>query len=246
MQKNWIGRSEGLLVRFTLDPQTTPDGESELDIFTTRPDTLFGAKFMALSPDHPLAQAAAKKNPALAEFIAECKRHGTAQEIIDKAGEARLRHRHQGGASVRPDRGNCRSMWRTSSDGLWHRRHLRLPGARSARPRFRQQIRPRRHAGRLPPEQDPKSFVITDTAYDGDGRMINSRFLDGMTTAQAEGGCRAAAGKREARRSPGGAASGELSPARLGYFAAALLGLSDSGHSLRRLRRRSGAGKICR
>ena len=55
MQKNWIGRSEGLLVRFALDPKTTPNGESELEIFTTRPDTLFGAKFMAIAPDHPLA-----------------------------------------------------------------------------------------------------------------------------------------------------------------------------------------------
>src|SRR5690348_14805292 len=85
MQRNWIGRSEGLLIRFPLDPGTTPNGQSELDIFTTRPDTLFGAKFMALSPDHPLAAAAAKTNPALADFIAECKRTGTAQELIDKA-----------------------------------------------------------------------------------------------------------------------------------------------------------------
>src|SRR5580693_2024307 len=85
MQKNWIGRSEGLLVRFALDPKTTPNGEDELEIYTTRPDTLFGAKFMALSPDHPLAAAAAKRNPALAAFIAECKRTGTAQELIDKA-----------------------------------------------------------------------------------------------------------------------------------------------------------------
>ena len=69
MQRNWIGRSEGLLVRFALDSKTTPNRESELEIFTTRPDTLFGAKFMALSPDHPLAAAAAAKNPALAEFI---------------------------------------------------------------------------------------------------------------------------------------------------------------------------------
>ena len=59
--------------------------ESELEIFTTRHDTLFGAKFMAIAPDHPLATAAAAKNPALADFIAECKRHGTAQEIIDTA-----------------------------------------------------------------------------------------------------------------------------------------------------------------
>src|SRR5476651_2345560 len=81
MQKNWIGKSEGLAIRFALDAATTPDGETELEVFTTRPDTLFGAKFMALAPDHPLAGAAAKKNPQLAEFIAECKHRGTAQEI---------------------------------------------------------------------------------------------------------------------------------------------------------------------
>src|SRR5262249_15772186 len=89
MQKNWIGPSEGLLVRFALDPKTIPHAmpveTRELEIFTTRPDTLFGAKFMALSPDHPLATAAAKTNLALAAFIDECKRTGTAQEIIDKA-----------------------------------------------------------------------------------------------------------------------------------------------------------------
>src|SRR6186997_781497 len=85
MQRNWIGRSEGLLLRFALDPATTTAGETELKIFTTRPDTLFGAKFMAISADHPLAQAAAAKNPKLAEFIADIKRMGTAQEIIDTA-----------------------------------------------------------------------------------------------------------------------------------------------------------------
>src|SRR5215813_15652575 len=85
MQRNWIGRSEGLLFRFALDPITTPNAEDALEIFTTRHDTLFGAKFMALSPDHPLAAAAAAKNPALAAFIAECRRHGTAQELIDTA-----------------------------------------------------------------------------------------------------------------------------------------------------------------
>jgi len=68
MQHNWIGRSEGLTIRFALDPATTP--KPELEIFTTRHDTLFGARFMALSPDHPLAAAAAAKNPQLAAFIA--------------------------------------------------------------------------------------------------------------------------------------------------------------------------------
>src|SRR5262249_23451901 len=50
MQRNWIGRSEGLLIRFALDAATTPDHRSEVEVFTTRPDTLFGAKFVALSP----------------------------------------------------------------------------------------------------------------------------------------------------------------------------------------------------
>src|ERR1700681_76691 len=59
MQRNWIGRSQGLLIRFSLDPATTPNGEGELDVFTTRSDTLFGAKFLALAPDHPLAREAA-------------------------------------------------------------------------------------------------------------------------------------------------------------------------------------------
>src|SRR3954451_3171803 len=85
MQKNWIGRSEGLLVRFDLDTKTTPNSESELEVFTTRPDTLFGAKFLAIAPDHPLAKASAAKNKKLAAFITECKRHGTAQAEIDTA-----------------------------------------------------------------------------------------------------------------------------------------------------------------
>jgi len=64
MQKNWIGRSEGLAVRFMLDPATTPNKEGELEIFTTRPDTLFGASFAALSVDHPIVTEAAARDPA--------------------------------------------------------------------------------------------------------------------------------------------------------------------------------------
>src|SRR5260370_25325446 len=83
MQQNWIGRSEGLRIRFALDPETTPNREKELEIFTTRHDTLFGATFMAISPEHPLAAAAAKGNPALKNFIAESRRTGTAEELIE-------------------------------------------------------------------------------------------------------------------------------------------------------------------
>jgi len=79
MQRNWIGRSEGLNFQFQLS-----DGE-KLDVFTTRPDTLFGASFVALSPDHPLTQELAKSDLKLQDFIAECRKTGTAEAEIEKA-----------------------------------------------------------------------------------------------------------------------------------------------------------------
>ena len=85
MQENWIGRSEGLMVRWKLDTKTAPPGHADLEIFTTRPDTLFGASFMAVAPDHPLAKAAAEKNPALAEFSEECRRTGTSAAELETA-----------------------------------------------------------------------------------------------------------------------------------------------------------------
>jgi len=85
MQENWIGRSEGLLIRWKLDAKTAPDGHSELQIFTTRPDTLFGASFMAIAPDHPLAKAAAAGNKELAAFCDECRRMGTSLADIETA-----------------------------------------------------------------------------------------------------------------------------------------------------------------
>ena len=85
MQENWIGRSEGLLVRWALDPANAPAGHTDLEIFTTRPDTLYGASFMAIAPDHPLALAVAAKNPAVAAFSEECRQMGTSVATIESA-----------------------------------------------------------------------------------------------------------------------------------------------------------------
>jgi leucyl-tRNA synthetase len=186
MQKNWIGRSEGLLVRFALDPKTAPNGESELEVFTTRPDTLFGAKFMAIAPDHPLAAAAAKNNPKLAAFIEECRHRGTALaeiETAEKLGfDTGMRARHPFDRSwalpvyvanfILMDYGTgaifgCPAHDQRDLDFVNKYGLGNTPVV-------------------CPPEVDPKTFVITDTAYDGDGRMINSRFLDGMTTTEAK------------------------------------------------------------
>lgn len=68
MQKNWIGRSEGVNIRFAIAGQ-----DNELEVYTTRPDTLFGVTYVAVAAQHPLAQAAAKNNSTLAAFIEEIK-----------------------------------------------------------------------------------------------------------------------------------------------------------------------------
>ncbi len=150
MQRNWIGRSEGLLVRFGLEPDTTPGRESELEIYTTRPDTLFGAKFLALAPDHPLAQAAARTNPALAAFIEECRRVGTAQEAIDRAEklgfDTGIRAIHPFDPTWTLPVYVANFILMDYGTGC----HLRLPGARPARPGLRQPLRPRQHARRVP------------------------------------------------------------------------------------------------
>ncbi|MFZ2067787.1 MAG: class I tRNA ligase family protein, partial [Xanthobacteraceae bacterium] len=179
MQKNWIGRSEGLLVRFALKDTPRSD-DNEIEIFTTRPDTLFGAKFVALAPDHPLATAAASTDPDLAAFIEQCKRIGTAEEAIEKAEkigfQTAMRAHHPFDASwtlpvyvanfVLMDYGTgaifgCPAHDQRDLDFVNKYKLGNVPVV-------------------CPPGQDPKTFVITDTAYDGDGRMINSRFLDGM------------------------------------------------------------------
>ncbi len=186
MQKNWIGRSEGLLVRFALDPKTTPEGYSELEIFTTRPDTLFGARFMALSPDHPLALAAAEKNPALRAFIDECKRTGTAAEVIETAEK---RGFDTGIKATHPFDPDWKLPVYVANFILMEYGTGAIFGCPAHDQRDLDFVN-KYGLGVTPvvcPEgQDPASFVITDTAYDGDGRLINSRFLDGMTVPEAK------------------------------------------------------------
>ena len=185
MQRNWIGRSEGLHVRFALDPMTTPDGEDELDVFTTRHDTLFGAKFMALSPDHPLALAAAEKSPTLAAFITECKRHGTAQQLIDTAEKKGF---DTGIRAIHPFDPEWKLPVYVANFILMDYGTGAIFGCPAHDQRdldFANKYGLGNTPVVCPPEQDPTSFMITDAAYEGDGCMINSRFLNGMTSALA-------------------------------------------------------------
>src|SRR4029077_19761990 len=75
MQENWIGKSRGLQFRFKLAEPA--GGIDQVEVFTTRPDTIFGASFVAVAADHPTAQAAAASDSKAAAFVEECKAGGT-------------------------------------------------------------------------------------------------------------------------------------------------------------------------
>ncbi|MDR3031354.1 MAG: leucine--tRNA ligase [Holosporales bacterium] len=80
MQENWIGKSEGALVNFEII-----DSDKKIPIFTTRSDTLFGASFIAISPDHEISRELASNNKEFSDFVFECKKTATTEEAIEKA-----------------------------------------------------------------------------------------------------------------------------------------------------------------
>ena len=129
MQANWIGRSEGLLMRYALSGKALPKAKkwAELEVFTTRHDTIFGGTFCAISPGHPLTVDLAKKNADL-----PCVHRGMCQDRHVGRGngegrEAGLRHRHRRDAPADPGSNNPRVRRQLRADGLRHRRDLRLP-----------------------------------------------------------------------------------------------------------------------
>ncbi|HMQ42503.1 MAG TPA: leucine--tRNA ligase [Paracoccus sp. (in: a-proteobacteria)] len=83
MQQNWIGKSRGLQFRFAT--VNAPAGFDRIEVYTTRPDTLMGASFVALSPDHPLVRHLAESDAKVAAFVEECRRIGTTEEAIETA-----------------------------------------------------------------------------------------------------------------------------------------------------------------
>ena len=86
MQKNWIGRSEGLKLNFKIHISAeTPSEFKTIEVYTTRPDTIYGASFIAIAPDHPIAKDLSVNNKELQKFITECNQIGTSEEALEKA-----------------------------------------------------------------------------------------------------------------------------------------------------------------
>ncbi len=185
MQANWIGRSEGLLVRFET-AGSAPKGHDLIEVFTTRPDTLYGASFIAIAPDHGLAKAVAEKNAGAAAFIDECHHHGTSAaelETQEKKGfdtGLRVRHPVIEGAELPVLIANFILM-EYGTGAIFgcpahDQRDLEFARAKGL------PVIP----VVLPPDADPASFTIGDEAYTGDGVMINSGMLDGLDVEAAK------------------------------------------------------------
>jgi leucyl-tRNA synthetase len=185
-QKNWIGRSTGATMKFALDGAKLPKKLQTLEIFTTRHDTIFGASFMAISPEHPLAAHLAKKNRALAAFIEDCRRIGTTEEALAKAEKRGV---DTGIVAVHPFEPEYKLPVYVANFIVMEYGTGAIFGCPGHDQR---DLDFARKYGRpvlpvvLPPGADPATFAIGDWAYVGDGTMINSEFLDGLTIEAAK------------------------------------------------------------
>ncbi len=180
MQENWIGKSQGMQFRFAIDGR-----EDGLEVYTTRPDTLFGASFAAIAPDHPIAQRLAGDNPALQAFIDECKKTGTAAAEIETAEKLGF---DTGQSVTHPfdpewklpifvanfvlmDYGTGAIFGCPAHDqrDLDFARKYALPVTRV-----------------IAPSPEEAEDPIGDEAYSGPGKLVHSGFLDGMDVEAAK------------------------------------------------------------
>jgi len=185
-QRNWIGRSEGLTLKFALEGARLPKKLATLEIFTTRHDTVFGASFMAVSAEHPLAQHLAAKNKDLQAFIDECRRIGTSEEALAKAEKKGF---DTGILAVHPFRSDVRLPVYVANFIVMDYGTGAIFGCPGHDQR---DLDFARRYGRpvvpvvLPPGADAAAFSIGSEAYVGDGTMINSDLLDGLTVEAAK------------------------------------------------------------
>jgi leucyl-tRNA synthetase len=184
MQANWIGRSEGARLHFDL--ATPAGGIDKVEVYTTRPDTLYGMSFLAIAPEHPLAAAVAATDPRAEGFIAECRSMGTSEAVIETA----EKHGYDTGLRVQ------HPFIEGATYPVWIANFVLMEygtGAIFGCPAHDQRdLDFARKYGLtvtpvvLPPGADPATFAIGKEAYVGPGTAYNSGFLDGLDVDAAK------------------------------------------------------------
>ena len=189
MQENWIGRSRGLRLTFQFADESSSLSSATgpgIDVYTTRPDTLFGASFVAISPYHPITEALAASDPRVAAFVEECRKGGASE--VDIEGGEKLGF-DTGLKVVHPF--DCK--WYLP---VWIGNFILMDygtGAVFGCPAHDQRdLDFARKYGLpvkpvvLPPGEDPTSFHVKHSAYVGPGRIYQSGFLDGLDIESAK------------------------------------------------------------
>ncbi len=186
MQENWIGKSKGLRLTWRLVGEPPAGFEDGLEVYTTRPDTLYGASFLAIAPDHPLAAQIAAADPEAKAFIDSCRKGGVSEadiETAEKQGyDTGLKAAHPFDPEwtlpvwianfVLMDYGTGAIFGCPAHDqrDLDFARKYDLPVTPVV----------------LPPDADPKIFHVGTEAYVGPGRIYNSGFMDGLDVEAAK------------------------------------------------------------
>ncbi|WP_417497218.1 leucine--tRNA ligase [Maricaulis sp.] len=186
MQANWIGRSRGATVSFPLtDADIANQFGATVDVFTTRPDTLFGASFLALAPDHPIVRKIAEDNPEVDLFMRECARMGTTAEDIEKAPkrgvDLGITVRHPFDESWELPVWSANFVLSSYGTGAI----FGSPAGDQRDLDFARKYDLAVNPVVLPAGADANSYEIDDEAYTGPGTIFNSRFLDGLSTEAA-------------------------------------------------------------
>jgi len=185
MQANWIGKSRGARVFWDLTDASGAD-RGQLEIFTTRPDTLYGASFMALSPEHPLTAELAAGDPGLQRFVAECRKTGTAAAEVETAEKVGYklpllaRHPLMPGKTVPVYAANFVLM-EYGTGAIFG-----CPGHDERDHEFATKYGLPILPVVAPADVDPKNFHVDDMPYVEDGILINSDFLDGLGVEEAK------------------------------------------------------------
>ena len=184
MQKNWIGKSQGL--QFNFKTSNAPVGFENLEVYTTRPDTLFGASFAAISCDHPLAKELEKNNSDISNFNLVCRQIGTTQEALETA----EKKGYNTGITVTHPFNDAWEM------PVYIANFILMgygTGAIFGCPAHDQRDLDFARKYDLivtpvvcPTDQNPDTFSIKEEAYTGVGNLINSRFLDGLTIEEGK------------------------------------------------------------
>ena len=204
MQQNWIGRSEGARVRFALTgeiPKGIVAETDSIEVFTTRPDTLYGASFVAVAANHPLAIAVARDNADATGFLAECAKLGTSEAAVETAEKKGF----DTGLTVQhPLVPDCQLPVYIANFVLMEYG----TGAIFGCPAHDQRDLDFANAYNLgvipvvlPDDADAGDFSVTDTAYTGPGKLFNSGPWDDM---DVEAGKRAAISALESAKAGNG------------------------------------------